>query len=102
MFTGRRFKLENPTLGLDAVDGRRVAITLPRGAVVKVVAGPTSDGDRVVDVVSEGRVVTVFTFDLTMRGPKSKTPELKGFAWRKALERNSVHTVAPPMISVFS
>lgn len=42
--------MENPTLALDVVDRRRVAITLPRGAIVKVVAGPTGDGDRLVDI----------------------------------------------------
>jgi hypothetical protein len=78
LLTGRRFKLENPTLALDVVDGRRVAITLPRGAVVKVVAGPTSDGDRLVDVISEGRVVTMFVFDLTVRGTEIKDSGTEG------------------------
>jgi hypothetical protein len=83
LLTGRRFKLENPTLALDVVDGRRVAITLPRGAVVKVAAGPTGDGDRLVDVISEGRVVTMFVFDLTVRGTEIKDPGTEGFNFEK-------------------
>lgn len=84
MLTGRRFKLENPTLALDVIDGRRVAITLPSGAVVKVVVGPTSDGDRLVDVISEGRMVTVFAFDLTVRGMEIKEPGTEGFRFEKS------------------
>jgi len=84
LLTGRRFKLENPTLALDVIDGRRVAISLPRGAVVKVVAGPTSDGDRLVDVISEGRVVTMFAFDLTVRGTEIKDPGTEGFRFEKS------------------
>jgi len=84
LLTGRRFKLENPTLALDVIDGRRVAITLPRGAVVKVVAGPTGDGDRLVDVISEGRVVTLFAFDLTVRGTEIKDPGTEGFRFEKS------------------
>jgi hypothetical protein len=87
LLAGRRFKLENPTLALDVVDGRRVAITLPRGAVVKVVAGPTGDGDRLVDVISEGRVVTVFAFDLTVRGTEIKDRTQRVSALRKAQGR---------------
>ena len=84
MLTGRRFKLENPTLALDVIDGRRVATTLPRGVVVKVVAGPTSDGDRLVDVISEGRVVTMFVFDLTVRRTEVKGPGTEGFGFEKS------------------
>ena len=84
LLTGRRFKLENPTLALDVVDGNRVAITLPSGAVVKVVSGPTGDGDRLVDIISEGRVVTVFAFDLTVRGTEIKDPGNEGFRFEES------------------
>ena len=57
MLTGKRFKLKNPTLALDVVNSKRVTITIPAGASIKVVCGPTGDGDRLVDVVWEGRNV---------------------------------------------
>ena len=33
-------------MALDVVDGYRVAITVPAGSTIKVVAGPTGEGDR--------------------------------------------------------
>ena len=74
MLTGRRFKLENPTMAVDVVDGKRVMVTVPAGAVIKVVSGPISEGDRLVDVVWEGRTVAMFTSDLTVRGTEIKEP----------------------------
>lgn len=68
MLSGKRFKLENPTMALDITDGKRVAVTVPTGAVIKVVSGPTGDGDRLVDVVWDGHTVTMFAFDVTVRG----------------------------------
>ena len=56
MLTGRRFKLEHPTMAIDFVDGKRVMVTVPAGAVIKVVSGPTSEGDRLVDVGSASRI----------------------------------------------
>jgi len=50
-------------MALDVVDGKRVAITVPTGAVIRVVSGPTGEGDRLVDVVWEGHTVTMFVFD---------------------------------------
>jgi hypothetical protein len=71
--TGRRFKLENPTMALDVVDGKRVAITVPTGAVI-VVSGPIGEGDRLVDVVWEGHTVTMFALDVIVRGTEIKDP----------------------------
>lgn len=84
LVTWKKIQAGVPTFALDVIDGRRVAITLPRGAVVKVVAGPTSDGDRLVDVISEGRVVTLFAFDLTVRGTEIKDPGTEGFRIEKS------------------
>jgi len=55
MLTGRRFKLETSTLSIGEVDGKRVAVTIPAGNTVKVVAGPM-DGDRMIDILWEGRI----------------------------------------------
>jgi len=54
-------------MALDITDGKRVAVTVPTGAVIKVVSGPTGDGDRLVDVVWDGHTVTMFAFDVTVR-----------------------------------
>ncbi len=43
--------LANPTLALEAIDGQRVAITLPRGAIVQVLDGNVSE-DRLTDAAS--------------------------------------------------
>jgi len=68
MLTGKRFKLELATLALGLEDGKRKAITIPVGAVIKVVAGPSGHGDRMVDVHWEGKTVTMFEVDVNVRG----------------------------------
>ena len=72
MLTGKRFKLENPTMALDVVDGKRVAVTIPTGATIKVVSGPSGDGDRLVDVTWAGRTVAMFVYDVSVRGTEIK------------------------------
>ncbi len=67
MLTGRRFKLDTPTLVIDFVNGRRQADYIPAGAVVKVLSGPTGN-DRMVDVLWQDRTVTMFAIDLKQRG----------------------------------
>jgi hypothetical protein len=68
VLTGRRFKLQTPTLAIDGVDGKRQSSYVPAGAIIKVVSGPTSDGDRMVDVLWNGKVVTMFAIDVNVRG----------------------------------
>jgi hypothetical protein len=67
MLTGKRFKLEHSTLALDVRQGKRTAVTIPAGAILKVVSG-TSDGERTVDILWEGRVVAMFAVDVDVRG----------------------------------
>ena len=67
LLTGRRFKLSTPTLALETLEGKRVATTVPAGTTVKVVSGPTQ-GDRMVDVLWEGRVIVMFAIDVNERG----------------------------------
>src|SRR5580765_4946616 len=68
-------------MALDVVDGKRVAITVPAGATIKVVSGPTSEADRLVDVIWNGRTVAMFAFDVSVRGTEIKEPgsEFPGF-----------------------
>ena len=61
-------------MALDVVEGKRVAITVPAGSTIKVVSGPTSESDRLVDVVWSGRTVAVFAYDVTVRGTEIKDP----------------------------
>jgi hypothetical protein len=74
VLTGKRFRLESPTLALDIIDGKRVAITVPAGTTIKVVSGPTTEGDRLVDVVWAGRTVAMFCYDVSVRGTEVKEP----------------------------
>jgi len=68
MLTGKRFRLERPTLAIDGTNGKRQSSFVPAGAVVKVVSGPTSPGDRMVDVLWDGKIVTMFAIDVNGRG----------------------------------
>jgi hypothetical protein len=65
--TGKRFKLKERSLAIEVVDGKRSAVTIPAGATLKVVSGP-SNGERTVDVLWESRKVEIFTVDVNMRG----------------------------------
>jgi hypothetical protein len=68
MLTGKRFKLVTPSLAIVSVDGRRSAVTIPAGTVIKVVSGPSSTSDPLVDVLLDGQVVKMFTIDVNERG----------------------------------
>jgi hypothetical protein len=68
VLTGKKFKLERPTLAIDGVNGKRQTSFLPAGAIIKVVSGPTSDGDRMVDVLWDGKIFTMFAVDVNVRG----------------------------------
>ena len=72
MLTGKRFKLENPTMALDVIDGKRVVLTVPTGAIIKVVSGTTGEGDRLIDVAWAGRTVAMFAYDVSVRGTEIK------------------------------
>jgi hypothetical protein len=65
---GERYRVDTPTLAiLSLPNGKRIAQTVPKGAVVTVVNGPL-DGTRLVDVEWDGKTVMMFTIDLRERG----------------------------------
>jgi hypothetical protein len=66
MHTGR-FKLEKETLAIGDEKGKRVAVTIPAGDIVKLIAEP-SPGNKMVDVLWEGRSVAMYAIDLRLRG----------------------------------
>jgi hypothetical protein len=63
MLTGKQFKLLESVLALDD-ESKRGGVQLPSGAMVKVVSGPHGYGDRLVDVVWDGRRVSMFASDI--------------------------------------
>lgn len=68
MLTGKRFRLEIPTLAIDGGNGKRHTSCVPAGAIIKVVSGPSGAGDRMVDVLWDGKIVTMFAVDVNVRG----------------------------------
>jgi hypothetical protein len=65
---GEYYKLNAPILAIMSLpNGKRIPVTIPQGAVVKVVNGPL-DGTRLVDVEWDGDTVMMFTSDLRERG----------------------------------
>ncbi len=64
MRKGTAYRLTSATLGILTDNGRRIAVTVPAGAVVVVIA---SDGPMV-DLNWQGRGVTMFAVDVRNRG----------------------------------
>jgi hypothetical protein len=65
MHTGR-FKLDKTTLAIGDANGKRVAVTIPAGETVELIADP-SPRNKMVDVLWEGRMVAMYTVDLKQR-----------------------------------
>jgi hypothetical protein len=65
---GEYYKLNTPTLAIMSLpNGKRIPVTVPKGAVVMVVNGPL-DVTRLVDVEWDAEAVMMFTIDLRERG----------------------------------
>lgn len=64
---GESYRLNQQTIGLSSEADDRVSIFIPKNAVVTVIEGPLN-GNRMVDVKWEGRVVMIFADDLRERG----------------------------------
>jgi hypothetical protein len=67
MPTGR-FKLEKRTLAIGDLNGKRVAVPIPAGDIVNLIADPSAAGNKMVDVLWEGRTVAMYAVDLKQRG----------------------------------
>jgi hypothetical protein len=63
------YRIASPTISLNLEGERHVARTLPKGALVKI-ESETFNGNKLVEVLFEGRVIMMFTQDLRSRGLK--------------------------------
>src|SRR5947199_384433 len=68
MLSGKIFRLTTGTLAIENIDGERIAISLPRGAIVHVIRGPSATDARMVDVRWLDRRLAMFDIDLHGRG----------------------------------
>ena len=68
------YRLNQPILSIHSDDhGTRIPLTVPPGAVVVVTNGPL-DGQRMVDVQWDGKIVMMFTVDLRARATLTSMP----------------------------
>jgi hypothetical protein len=65
VLSNKRFKLTKPALALDVVV-RQGWITIPAGEIIRVLAGPNGEGNKMIDVLWEGRMLTMFAIDVTV------------------------------------
>jgi hypothetical protein len=63
---GRVFRLRVPLLAIVTQGGKRVNVTIPQDAVVKVL----SDGGPFVNALWDGKIVAMFAVDLQERGDR--------------------------------
>lgn len=61
-----RFRLNTPTLAILNQDGKDLPLTVPAGAIVKLVNGPLN-GNRFVDIEWDGKTITMFAADIRER-----------------------------------
>jgi hypothetical protein len=64
-----RYRINDPTIAVFQQEGKHVAHTVASGTVVEVTQG-VIDGDRLVDVIWDGREVMMFTQDLRSRAER--------------------------------
>jgi hypothetical protein len=64
-----RYHINDPTIAMFQQNGQYAACTVASGTVVDVVDGPI-DGDKLVDVIWDGRDVMMFTQDLRSRADR--------------------------------
>ena len=62
-----RYRITNPTIAMILEDGRHVAHTVPSGAIISVPNGKPFDGEKLMEVVWDGKTVMMFAQDLRSR-----------------------------------
>ena len=63
----KKYRITSPTIAMFREDGHHVAHMVPTGAIVTVVDSKPFDGERLMDVKWDDRVVMMFTADLRAR-----------------------------------
>jgi hypothetical protein len=66
------YRITHPTIALFEEDGRHVANTLPAGAVIEI-NSDSFHGDKLMEVVWEGKRVMMFAQDLRKRAEAAKS-----------------------------
>ena len=66
-FSGAKFRIVTALIGVDYTGEHGVAVIIPANAIIEVVSGPRLDNTRMVDVLWEGRPLTMFVQDILGR-----------------------------------
>jgi hypothetical protein len=66
-FSGERFRIATALMGVDYAGDRGVTVIIPADAIIEVVSGPRLDNTRMVDVLWEGRPLSMFVQDILSR-----------------------------------
>jgi hypothetical protein len=66
-FSGERFRIVTALIGVDYTGDRGVTVIIPADATIEVVSGPRLDNTRMVDVLWEGRPLSMFIQDILGR-----------------------------------
>jgi hypothetical protein len=67
-FSSEMFRVITPTLGVDSSTGEHgVTVIIPANAIIQVVNVPRLDDTQMVDVLWEGRPLTMFVQDILGR-----------------------------------
>jgi hypothetical protein len=77
MLRNKRFKLTKPTLALDAIV-RRGWITIPAGEIIRVLAGPNGEDNQMIDILWQGRMLTMLAIDVTAGCQEIKDGSTRG------------------------
>jgi len=68
MLTGKSFRLNVAMFGIETIDGKRNAVSVPANEVVYVLSGPTPTDENMVHVEWKGRKLIMFADDIRDRG----------------------------------
>jgi hypothetical protein len=66
MLSGKEFRILRATLAVELIDGKRTAITVPEGSIIRVLSRPTRV-NPLVDVYWGSRKVEMFAVDVRNR-----------------------------------
>ena len=67
-FSGEKFRVATTTLGVDSSTGEHgVTVIIPADAIIQVLNAPRLDDTQMVDVLWEGRPLTMFVQDILRR-----------------------------------